>query len=397
MPGFEVIGEEEKQEVLSVFDTGVLFRYEFADQRKGVYKVRAFEEAFAEYTGAAGALAVSSGTAALKVALVALGVGPGDEVIVPGFTFVATWEAVLDVGAAPVFAEIDDTLCLDPGDLKKKITDQTKAIIVVHMCGSMARIEEIMAAAGNVPVVEDTAQSCGGSYQGRRLGTFGRVGTFSFDSVKTMTTGEGGMVISNDADLITRASEYHDHGHDHRPVGRGNEGRGFFGFNYRMMELQGALGLAQLKKLPDMIQRQLTNKQRLKNHMAVIHGVTFRRLPDQAGDTGTFLCFMLPDAGKAAAFNEKLKEGGAGAIPWGDNTWHAYPRWEHLHEKKTPIQSGWPFKYLEGRTLDHPPEALPQTAEILGRTLAWPININMSEDDFDRLLFAADEAADAVV
>ena len=146
MPGFEILGEEEKQEILDVLSRGVLFRYEFGDQRQGVYKVREFEQAFAAYTGAQAALAVTSGTAALKVALVALGIGPGDEVLVPGFTFVATWEAVLDAGAVPVMVEIDDTLNMDPVDLKAKLTPRTKAVIPVHMMGSMARIEEIIAA-----------------------------------------------------------------------------------------------------------------------------------------------------------------------------------------------------------------------------------------------------------
>jgi 8-amino-3,8-dideoxy-alpha-D-manno-octulosonate transaminase len=393
MPGFEVIGEEEKQEVLSVFDTGVLFRYEFADQRKGVWKVRQFEEEFAKYVGAEHALAVTSGTAALKVALAALGVGPGDEVIVPGFTFVATWEAVLDAGARPVFGEIDDTLCLDPEDVKKKITPRTKAVIPVHMCGAQARIDEILAAAGDVPVLEDTAQACGGRIKGKGLGTFGKVGTFSFDSVKTLTTGEGGMVVTNDKEIWTRASEYHDHGHDHRPVGRGNEGRNFYGFNYRMMEIQGALGLAQLRKLPMMIERQRANKQRLKDRLAKIAGISFRNLPDPAGDIAGFLSFSLPTADKTAAFNEKLNEHKAGAISWFKNTWHYYDQWEHLRDKKTPNHGGWPFEYLDGGVLDYPQGALPRTADILAKTLMWPINIIMSEDDFARIENAVDKAA----
>jgi 8-amino-3,8-dideoxy-alpha-D-manno-octulosonate transaminase len=397
MPGFEVIGEEERQEVLSVFDTGVLFRYEFADQRKGVYKVREFEQAFARHVGCHDALAVSSGTAALKVALVALGVGPGDEVIVPGFTFVATWEAVLDAGAVPVMAEIDDALCLDPADLKKKITSKTKAIICVHMLGAMARIDEIMSAAGDLPVVEDTAQACGGTHNGRYLGTFGRMGTFSFDPVKTLTTGEGGMVVTDDPELWTRASEYHDHGHDHAPVGRGNEGRNFFGFNYRMMEIQGAIGLAQLKKLPLMIQRQRANKKRLKDHLAKIDGVTFRHLPDPDGDTATFLAFCLPDAQKAEAFNRALGDRGAGAVPFVKNTWHFYAQWEQLHQKKTPFAGGWPFQYSAERTLEFKSDALPQSAEILGRTLVWPINVNMADQDFDRMTQAATKAAEAAL
>ena len=176
MPGFEVLGEEEKKEILEVLDKGVLFRYEFKDQRNDIWKVREFEEAFAKYTGAKHALAVSSGSAALKVALVALGVSPGDEVIVPAFTFVATWEAVMEIGAVPVFADIDWSLNLNPGDLARRITPRTKAIICVHMLGGMAHIDKVVEAAGNIPVLEDTAQACGGSFKGRGLGTFGACG-----------------------------------------------------------------------------------------------------------------------------------------------------------------------------------------------------------------------------
>jgi 8-amino-3,8-dideoxy-alpha-D-manno-octulosonate transaminase len=200
MPGFEVFGDKEKQEIMDVLETGVLFRYEFSEQRKGIYKVRTFEENFAKYNGAGFAQAVTSGTVALKVALAVLGIGPGDEVITQGFTFVATWEAIFDVGATPVFTEIDTTLNMDPADLEKKISDRTKAIIPVHMLGSGARIDEIMAIADkhNIPVIEDTAQAVGGTWRGKHLGTFGKCGAFSFDAVKTMTTGEGGMVITDD-------------------------------------------------------------------------------------------------------------------------------------------------------------------------------------------------------
>ncbi|MDH5299079.1 MAG: DegT/DnrJ/EryC1/StrS family aminotransferase, partial [Desulfobulbaceae bacterium] len=289
MPGFEVFGEEEKKEIMEVLDTGVLFRYEFGEQRRGVYKVRTFEEQFAAYCGVKHGQAVTSGTAALKVALAALGVGAGDEVITQCFTFVATWEAILDVGAIPVFAEIDETLNMDPRDLEKKITPKTRAIIPVHMMGAPARIEEIKAIADrhNIPVIEDTAQAAGATLHGKRLGSFGACGTFSFDPVKTMTTGEGGMVVTNDETLWRNMSEYHDHGHDHavNPGGRGGEGRSFVGFNFRMMELQGAIGIAQLAKLDGMIAAQRTNKAAMKEAVAKLPGVTFRTILDEPGDS----------------------------------------------------------------------------------------------------------------
>ena len=297
MPGYEILGEEEKKEIMDVLATGVLFRYEFTDQRQGIFKVREFEQKFAQYCGTKHAQAVTSGTAALKVALAALGVGPGDEVITQGFTFVATWEAILEVGALPVFTEVDATLNMDPKDLEKKITKKTKCIIPVHMLGAQARIAEIMviAARYNIPVLEDTAQAAGARIQGKHLGTFGKCGTFSFDAVKTLTTGEGGMVITADAELWRTMAEYHDHGHDHKanPGGRGGEGRRFIGSNYRMMELQGAIGLAQLAKLDSMIVAQQKNKTILKEAAATIPGVSFRELVDPQGDSATHLAFIL--------------------------------------------------------------------------------------------------------
>ncbi len=397
MPGFEVFGEEEKQQVLEVFDTGVLFRYEFGDQRQGVYKVREFEKAFAAYTGAGHAQAVTSGTAALKVALAAMGIGTGDEVITQGFTFVATWEAIFDIGALPVFTEIDQTLNMDPADLEKKITARTKAIIPVHMLGAPARIKEIMAIADKygIPVLEDTAQAAGARINGRHLGTFGRCGTFSFDSVKTMTTGEGGMVITNDEEIWRNASEYHDHGHDHavNPGGRGGEGRRFVGFNYRMMELQGAMGLAQLAKLDGMCAAQRKNKAILKEAAAALPGVCFREILDEAGDSATFLAFMLPEKEQAANVNQVLRDNGAGAINFGENSWHFYPQWEHLLGGKTLCHNGWPFDAHGKRRFIYDPEALPLSSRIMDRTLVYQVPVNLSDSQRDTMLNALAAAA----
>ena len=398
MPGFEVFGEEERREAMEVFDTGVLFRYEFGEQRRGVYKVRQFEESFARYCGVGHAQAVTSGTAALKCALVALGVGPGDEVITQGFTFVATWEAILDVGAVPVFTEIDQTLNMDPADLEQRITAKTKAIIPVHMMGAAARIVEIKAIADRhgIPVIEDTAQSPGAMVNGRKLGSFGAMGTFSFDPVKTITTGEGGMVTTNDPELGRTLSEYHDHGHDHvvNPGGRGGEGRRFVGFNFRMMELQGALGLAQLAKLDGIVAAQKANKGRMREAISVIPGVTFREQVDAAGDSATFLAFFLPDGAKARAVNGVLREHGAGAVYFAENTWHYYPRWEHLLNGSTLARSGWPFNEADGRRrVIYDPQALPQSAEIMGRTLVFQVPVKLSDERLAQIAAAAQAAA----
>ncbi len=400
MPGFEIFGEEEKQQILEVLDTGVLFRYEFGEQRRGIYKVKEFEEKFAAYTGAGYAQAVSSGTAAVKVALKALGVGPGDEVITQGFTFVATWEAILEVGAIPVFTEIDQTLNMDPEDLKRKITDKTSCIIPVHMLGTAARIQEIVEIAdqASIPVLEDTAQAAGGHINGKYLGTFGHCGTFSFDSVKTITTGEGGMIITDDQQLHKEMSEYHDHGHDHviNPGGRGGEGRSFIGFNYRMMELQGAIGIAQLGKLDSMIAAQKKNKNRLKECLSAVPAVTFRELIDPAGDSATFLSFTLEDAEHRKRVGRVLQENGAPPICWADNTWHFYPQWEHLLAGATQTTSGWPFAEPGGkRRVVYDPEALPASADLLERTLVYPISIRMSETKLQDMEDAIRKAAEA--
>ncbi len=396
MPGFEVFGAEEKQQVNEVMDSGVLFRYEFAAQRNNVWKVREFEQAFAAYTGAGHAQAVSSGTAALKVGLTALGIGAGDEVITQGFTFVATWEAILDCGAIPVFTEVDMTLNMDPADLEKKITPKTKAIVPVHMMGAPARIAAIKEIADRhgIPVLEDTAQAAGCRLHGQHLGTFGAVGTFSFDAVKTMTTGEGGMCITSDAALWQRMSEYQDHGHDHvpNPGGRGGEGRPFVGFNFRMMEIQGAIGLAQLAKLDAMVVAQQENKQFFQEAASVLPGVEYREILDPAGDSATFFCFLLPDKERTTAVNQVLRDAGVGAVRWSENGWHYYPNWEHLLGGKTPCAGGWPFSADGKRRVIYDPQALPASAAILERTLTYQVPIKLAEEQKTKIAAALKKA-----
>ncbi|MGL1932945.1 MAG: DegT/DnrJ/EryC1/StrS family aminotransferase [Desulfotalea sp.] len=398
MPGFEIFGQEEKEEVNQVLDTGVLFRYEFKDQRNGIFKVKQFEEEFATYTGTKFGQAVTSGTAALKVALIALGVGPGDEVITQGFTFVATWEAILEVGATPVFSEVDNTLNMDPTDLKKKITPNTKCIIPVHMLGAPARIADIVLIANekNIPVLEDCAQAPGARINGQHVGTFGTCGTFSFDAVKTMTTGEGGMIITADEELHRTMSEYQDHGHDHadNPGGRGGEGRSFVGSNYRMMEVQGAIGLAQLKKLDYIVSQHQKHKNILKDAASKIPGVSFRHLMDEKGDSASFFSFFLQDSAHCQRVNDILAAEGCGAINFSENGWHFYPKWEHLLGAKTCTKSGWPFVGCQGRKrFVYDPEVLPQSSELLSRTLVFPIPVITDEEKLNKISKALEKAA----
>jgi 8-amino-3,8-dideoxy-alpha-D-manno-octulosonate transaminase len=387
MAGAELIGKEEIKEVMDVLETGILMRYGFDKERKGIFKVREFEEAFARYCGASHALGVTSGSAALKVALTALDVGPGDDVLVPAFTFLATYEAVLEVGAIPVMVDIDDTLNLDPLEIEKKKTPYTKAVIPVHMCGSAAHIDQIVDTArkNHLLVLEDNAQGCGASFKGKKLGSFGDMGCFSFDYVKTVTTGEGGMVITNNLDLYHRAEWYHDHGHDHNPnVSRAMEGRTILGFNYRMNELQGALGLAQLRKLDDLIGKQKKNKKFIMDVLANVPGLRFREQPDPEGDSATFLAFNFPDENQAQKFQNLLATEGVDTVCYKRNLWHYVPNWEHFLAKSTANSKKYPFTSpLYKGKIEYTRESIPHAEDILGRTLVMSIAVKMSPEKLD--------------
>ena len=259
MAGYEVIGQEELSEIKEVFESGgVLYRRGFDEKRNGCFKVAEFEKKFAEYTQAGHSLAVSSCTAGLRVALASLGIGPGDEVVTQSFTFVATVEAIVEAGATPVCVDIDNTLNMSPMALEQAINQSTKAVIVVHMLGVPARLEEIskICEKHGVYLIEDAAWGCGARLMNRSLGTWGDIGVFSFDYAKTITTGEGGMMVFKDSNTFDRAAAWHDHGHENNPMlPRYEDSRSSSGFNYRMMELQGAHS-AQLRKLPEIIKCQ---------------------------------------------------------------------------------------------------------------------------------------------
>ncbi len=323
MPGREVFGEEELQAVLEVMKRKVLFRYGFDKEREGIFKVAEFEKAFAAAMGCRYALAVASGSAAVKIALKALNLLENGEVLVPAFTFVASVEAVQEAGLKPVLCEVDDSLNLSVADVESKVTGRTVALLPVHMCGSACDMDSLMSLAREkgLKVVEDNCQSTGASYKGRKLGTIGDAGAFSFDYVKVMTTGEGGMVTTNEERIYKEAEFYHDHGHPHLPgVGRGLEERRRNGFNYRMSELQGALGLVQLKKLDEVISRQRHNKKIIKEGLKDVPGLSFRFHHDPAGEIATFLVFFLPDSQKVEKFKAIMVE--KGVTPGVLSYWH---------------------------------------------------------------------------
>jgi len=370
MPGYELIGTEEQAEINDIFARGgVLFRHGFDALRNDCFKVREFEAAFAAYMKVPHALAVTSGTAALRVALAVLDLQPGDEVITQSFTFVATAEAIIEARAVPVCCEVDATLNMDPADLERRITPRTRAVIAVHMLGTPARLREISAvcARHNVVLIEDAAWGCGGSLDGRALGTWGRMGTFSFDFAKTMTTGEGGMVVFHDRADYERAAAWHDHGHENNPaVPRWEDTRSGSGFNYRMTELQGAVGLAQLRKLDEVVRRQRTNRDALWRAIADIPQITGREAPHGSHETADALVFEVPSSRIARDVRAELVANGLSTkiLPEAV-TWHFAGTWSHMPE----------LVARHGNLAS----AFPATAERLSRCVSLPITVKMDE------------------
>lgn len=384
MPGFEIFGEEERKEVQDVLDTGVLFRYGFDAARKGHWKARTFETELAKRMGVEYCHLCSNGTAALCIALAASGIGAGDEVIVPPFTFIATVEAILAAGAIPVFSDIDDTLCLDPQALESAITPRTKAVLPVHMCGAMAHIEDIkkFCVQRDLVMIEDACQSVGGSYNGKSLGTFGQMGCFSFDAVKTITCGEGGAVVTDDKKLYTLADAYADHGHDHIGNDRGLEDHIILGSNFRISELNAAVGLAQLKKLDFILEKQRAHKKAIKDALAHFPEIGFRKIPDPQGDSATFLSFFLPDEAFARAASTSLADEGVdGCFYWYVNNWHYIRQWDHFKTLKSP--AGLPITLVKDRP-DYGKIQLPKSDDIMKRTISMQIKLSWSADELSQ-------------
>ena len=339
MPGFELFGVEERKEVNDVLETGILMRYGFDGPRKGIWKAVELEEAIKKTFGCNYAQLTSSGTAALTTAMAALGIGSGDEVIMPSFTFVASFEAVLSVGAIPVLVDIDETLTLSPAAVKAAITPKTKCVMPVHMCGSMADLDALQAICKehNLILLEDACQSIGGTYKGKALGTIGDAGTFSFDFVKMITCAEGGVVMTNKKEVYTKCDGYTDHGHDHLGVDRGADLHPFIGYNYRISELHAAVGLAQIRKLDTFLALQKKNNKALRAYLETIPEISFRVVPEGGDDSCSFLSWFLPTAELTQAVIEAMKAEGilAGNFYWYANNWHYIRKWDHLKQAIT--------------------------------------------------------------
>lgn len=383
--GAALLGDDERAAVLEVLESRSLFRYYGPDLRR---KVEAFEAGLRAQLGVAHAVAVSSGTAALRAALAALGVGCGDEVVVPAFTFVATVNAVVAAGAVPVFAEVDESLNLDPDSLDAVCTERTAAVMPVHLenvgC-EMDRILTVTTARG-LPVIEDTAQSLGATYRGRKLGTFGDLGAFSLQLEKNITAGEGGAVVSNDETLWLRAARFQDQGGQFVTSSGGSRGgeldAPFCGENLRMTELAGAVACVQLQKLPDVLARLRANKARILAGVGDIPGLERRRIADPDGDGGSSITWFAPDAETARAFVAALR---AERIPsaqiYDGQPVYATPA---VLAQRTASGKGGPWHCAEHPSnITYRMGMCPRTEDLAARSFTVGVGVEYSERDCD--------------
>tara|TARA_R110002033_G_scaffold1264_3_gene11683 strand:+ start:1187 stop:2380 length:1194 start_codon:yes stop_codon:yes gene_type:complete len=381
MPGFELFSNLERKEVNDVLDNGVLMRYGFDGMRNGHWKAKELEAELATTFQSEHVQLVSSGTAAVSVALASAGVGAGDEVIMPTFTFVASFEAIMMLGAIPVLVDIDDTLSLDPKAVEAAITPKTKAVMIVQMCGSMGNMDALskICKEYNLIFLEDACQAIGGSYNGKPLGSIADLGCFSFDFVKTITCGEGGAVVTNNKEYYINADHFSDHGHDHVGNDRGAETHPSLGYNFRISELHAAVGLAQVRRLPEFIAIQKRNFTVLRNALAKVPGVTFRTVPEGGEESYAFLNFFMPDLESAQKVSESFKANGIDAC-WNyyHNNWHYIRKWNHLKDLKSlyPISSEVKkgLEYLQTKTFD-------QSDFYISRNISCLIKLSWTDEE----------------
>jgi dTDP-4-amino-4,6-dideoxygalactose transaminase len=382
-PGAFWFGKEEKKEVLDVLASGHLMRYGSLDDPDFKHKVYTFEQEFAKYSGVKHCIATSSGTGALFVSLLALGISNGDEVIVPGYTFIASMSAIIYARAVPVLAEIDESLTLDPEDVERKITKRTRAIMPVHMLGNPCKMKKIMRIARKhkLLVIEDCCQAAGASYQGAKIGSLGNIAAFSLNAFKTITAGDGGMIITDNPNYYERAFGLHDQGHLPNRTGLEVGNRSIIGLNFRITELTGALALAQLRKIDKITGTLRRNKALLKEKLRGISGVSFREINDEKGECATLLTVLFENKQMADLVCAKL-----GTKTLSHSGWHVYRNMEQIREHKTPVK-GWspPAKNASAGSLPGTDNILARAMNIsvgvvdAGLGAAFGININSTE------------------
>ena len=382
-PGGMEVAQEELEALRRVIESKNLFRYYGVGD--GPAEVAFFEREFAEHMGAKHALCLNAGSSALICALIGAGVGEGDEVIVPAYTWNATPNAVLTARAVPVLAEVDESLMLDPGDVERKITARTRAIVPVHMRGAPAAMDALTAIAEQhgLVLVEDVCQAAGATFRGRRLGTFGDAGAFSLQFNKIITTGEGGVMITDRDDLLDLALDVHDCANS---VRRGAGLPKFPGWNFRASELTGAVARVQLTRLDGLLERMRANHARLTGRVGGLPGITLRRANDEDGDAGIALVAFVDDAARARDAVDALNAEGVLAMQiYSPATpdLHVYPFW-------APVLTA-----IDAAGLDAP--SCPRTLELLERSIHVDVSPLCEEQDLDETAFAFEKVAKQVL
>ncbi len=380
-PGAYWTGKEEKDAVIEVMNKGHLFRYGSESDPNFLKKVATLEQEFAKHCSSKYALTTSSGTSALLASLVALGLKPGDEVIVPAYTFIATYSACLFLGLVPLLAEIDDSLTLDPEDIENRITPRTKAIIPVHMLGNPCNMDRIMQIAQKhgLRVLEDACQAIGATYKGAKVGTIGDMGAFSLNVFKTINCGDGGLIVTNSGELYENAFGMHDQGHKPNRFGVEVGKRNILGLNFRMNEVSAAIGSEQLKKLDRIHSRLRESKAKFKALIASSSEIRFRTLHDVEGESGTICTVIFKTREKAKEVANTL-----GTKTVDQSGWHVYSNMENILERLNQIGC----KVVKG--------SYPRTDDLLSRSInisigvvdgglgaGWGININSPDTEIE--------------
>ena len=403
-PGGHYIDAEEIEAVTDVLTRRSPFRYYGFTETK---RVDLLEEEFAAYCQRRYALGISSGTAALSVSLAAMAVGPGQEVLVPGYMWVSTISAIVRAGAIPVLVDLDETFCMDPDDLRKKITPKSTVVLVVHMSGAPGRLDEIMATARehNLKVLADCAQACGSSFNGKPIGKYGDMAIFSFQLNKNMTTGEGGMLVCDDKHLYDRAFGCHDMGYARDNEGRldtNNEQYQLWGHGCRMTEIVGAMGRVQLRKLPRIVAAMRQAKYRIREGIADIPGLRLREIIDPEGDSGPFMITIYPNKELCRKFVAALRaegivapEIGINNIPMSEWSLHLYNVNNSLINKTSNSPDGYPWTHSANVDSDYDYHygALPQMDDMFSRSALLAIPSVLTDKDIDDVVRAYHKVA----
>jgi dTDP-4-amino-4,6-dideoxygalactose transaminase len=393
-PGTQFYDDKERQQLIDVLERRQPFRW-YGPGRGTPEKVATFEKELAARMQTKFALAVTSGSAALVTSLAALGVGPGDEVILPAWTWWSCYNAIILHGALPVFAELDDSLNLDPADVERKITPQTKVIMAVHLLGSPCDMDPLLASARRhgIKVLEDCAQSVGAGYKGKPLGSLGDIGMYSMQIAKNITAGEGGAVVTNDPRLFERASRFHDLGILRPPhaqwagqnANREAEGR-FPGCQFRMSEFTGGVLVAQLRKLDEIVGSARAVTRQVYAGVRGLNGLRLRRLPDPDGDNGTAVVFRFADRQQRDRFREATKtEGVPVSVPGGSVMLPVQP---HIVRKVTN-HPAWPsFQSARGKAMQYGPSCCPKTIELMDQFASIAIGPKFTGREADAIVAA---------